>query len=187
MKPRNPFSRPRRPASNAGFSMTEVMVSSMLMLVVVAAVLGTFTATTRNFKTATNYGSMRAEARFLVDTFSRDFREAMGIANYEADRIVLLLPAGFNSQGSVTGTTSMEYKLVGQSLRRRDLNSDKTTTLADGVNAVAFTMFDRVGQTTSLTANCKGCDMNIKLKRTVAGAAQTEDSVSARLVLRNKP
>jgi prepilin-type N-terminal cleavage/methylation domain-containing protein len=170
-----------------GFSLTEVMVASALSLIVLLAVLTTFTVTTSNFKRASNYGQIHREGRWAVDNLAKDFRMASDITNVGSSTVTVVIPTGFDAQGNLSGTNSIKYSLFGTSFVRQNLTANQSQTLAFNVSTVSFMMYNRLGQYTTLTAACKGCQVDLKLKKILVGTTQTEDFLSARLMLRNKP
>jgi prepilin-type N-terminal cleavage/methylation domain-containing protein len=170
-----------------GFSLTELMVASALSLIVLLAVLTTFTVMTSNFKRAANYGQIHREGRWAVDNLAKDFRMASDITNVGSSTVTVVIPTGFDAQGNLSGTKNIKYSLLGTSFVRQDLTANQSKTLAFNVSSVSFMMYNRLGQYTTLTAACKGCQVDIKLLKTVVGTRQTEDFLSARLMLRNKP
>jgi Tfp pilus assembly protein PilW len=169
------------------FTLTELLIGSTIGIVLVGAILTTFSVVTRNFKASANYGQIHREGRWAVDVFARDFRSAIAITNATTNSITLLVPTGFNAQGDPTGTMNVRFAQSGKHFYRHVLTTGASFTLCSNVSTVSFQMYNRLGQSTSLTSNAKGCQLDIKLRKTVAGTAQTEDFLSARLTLRNKP
>ena len=112
---------------------------------------------------------------------------AVDLTNIGTNTLTVVLPTGFDDSGSITGTREVKYLLSGTSLVRQDLTANQTQTLASNVSTLSFTMYNRLGQTTTQTATCKGCQVDIRLLKTLIGTQQTEDFLSARLMLRNKP
>ena len=163
------------------------MISSTLAIMVLAAVLITFSATTKHFRAVANYGLIHQEGRMAVDRFAQDFRKASDLTNVGSSSITLVVPTGFDSQGNATGTKNVKYYKSGTNFIRQDLTLNQSRTLSSNISTINFTMYDRLGQTTTLTTSCKGIQVDIKLSRSVISTAQTEDFLSARLVARNKP
>ena len=173
--------------TEAGFTIVELMVASALALIVLLAVLTTFIVVMGSFKRAANYGQIHREGRWAVDLLSKDLRMAVDLTNIGTNTLTVVLPTGFDDSGSITGTREVKYLLSGTSLVRQDLTANQTQTLASNVSTLSFTMYNRLGQTTTQTATCKGCQVDIRLLKTLIGTQQTEDFLSARLMLRNKP
>ena len=177
-----------RRASSAGFTLTELLIAVFMMTLIVAAILSTFSAVTRNFKAASNYGMIHREGRKVVDLFAKDFRAASDVTNWSTNSITLVVPISFNSSGAITNSKTYTYELVGRHVNRCDADLwPKKTRIADDVDTLTFTLYDRVGQSTSLTTICKGCQLDIKLRDSVMSMQETEDYLSGRLVMRNKP
>lgn len=170
-----------------GFTLTELLIGSAIGIILIAAILTTFSVVTRNFKASANYGIIHREGRYAVDLFAKDFRAATNITNASTNSITLSVPTDFNAVGDPIGVLSIRYYQNGSNLVRHVLTTGASTTLVQNATTVSFKMFNRLGQTTTLTSTAKGCQVEIKLRKTVAGTAQTEDFLSARLTLRNKP
>jgi Tfp pilus assembly protein PilW len=176
-----------RTLQRTAFTITEMIVGSAIGMILLAAILTTFSVTTRNFKAAANYGQIHREGRYAVDTFAREFRAATTITNVTTNSISLIVPTDFNSQGTATTTLNVRYYQNGAKFHRQVTSTGATATLCSNVTTVTFSLYDRLGQYTSDRSKAKGCQVDIKLRKTVAGTAQTEDFLSARLTLRNKP
>jgi Tfp pilus assembly protein PilW len=174
-------------ARRRAFTLTELLIGSTIGIVLIAAILTTFSIVTRNFKASANYGLIHREGRYAVDIFSKEFRAATNITNASTNSITIAVPTDFSATGDPVGTMNIRYYQNGTNLVRHVLTTGASTTLVRNASTVSFKLFDRLGQSTSLTASAKGCQVEIKLRKTVAGTAQTEDFLSARLTLRNKP
>jgi hypothetical protein len=102
--------------------------------------------------------------------------------------VTLSVPTGFNDSGSMLGTYRVRYYLSGTSLIREvDPSSDPAQTLATDVSTVTFTLYNRVGTPTTNAVEWKGCHVEIHLRKTLVGTVQTEDYLSARVIMRDKP
>lgn len=165
----------------------ELMIAVSLGTIVLGAVMVTFSAATKHFKAVANYGQIHSEGRIAVDKFAQDFRKASDVTSWGASTITLTVPTSFTAAGVISTTKSIRYYKSGSNLIRQDVTAGTSETLSNSVQSVTFTMYDRVGNSTSLTSNCKGVQVDIKLQRTVQSTQQTEDFLSARLMSRNKP
>ncbi|GEM_PF-1168112 len=174
-------------ARRIAFTLTELLIGSAIGIVLAGAIMTTFSITTRNFKAAANYGQIHREGRWAVDIFAKEFRSATAITNATTNSITLLVPTGFDAQGEPTGTMNVRFYQSGTNFFRQVVSTGANSTLCSNVSTVTFKMYNRLGQLTTLTSSSKGCQMDIKLRKTVASTAQTEDFLSARLTLRNKP
>ncbi len=170
-----------------GFTLTELAIASALGSIVLLAVMVTFSAATKHFKAVANYGQIHSEGRLAVDKFAQDFRKATDVTSWASSTITLTIPTSFTSAGAVSTSKSVRYYRQGANLIRQDVTVGTSETLSNSVQTLTFTMYDRVGTSTSLTANCKGVQVDIQLRRTVQSTQQTEDFLSARLMSRNKP
>jgi prepilin-type N-terminal cleavage/methylation domain-containing protein len=178
---------PKSTSAERGFSLLELVVATSLSVVVMGAVIGTMMAGNRSFRAISNYGEIHADGRKAVDRFSKDFRKANNVTNLATTSVTLSVPTGFNTQGSITGTQSVRYYQTGTDFVRHNLTTGEVATLASNVTTASFNMYNRVGNRTTLTSFSKGVQLEIKLRKIVAATQQTEDYLSARLVMRNKP
>src|SRR5438309_1534901 len=87
-----------------GFNLVELMIASTLGVMVMTAVMTTFSATTKHFKAIANYGTIHREGRTSVDVFAQDFRKCSDITSAGSTSVTLLIPTAFNSQGTPTST-----------------------------------------------------------------------------------
>jgi Tfp pilus assembly protein PilW len=173
--------------SSGGVTLVELMIAVTLGTIVLAAVMGTFSSATRHFKAVANYGQIHSEGRIIVDRFAQDFRKASDVTSWATGTITLTVPTSFTSAGAVSTTRTIRYYKSGNNFIRQDVTAGTSETLSNNVQSLTFTMYDRVGTSTSLTSRCKGVQVDIRLRRTVQSTQQTEDFLSARLMSRNKP
>jgi len=169
-----------------GFTFLEMMIAGALSVIILGAVMGTFSATNRAFSAVSNYGLIHKGGRTTVDFLAKDFRKATDITNWATTSVTLEVPTGYTSQGVNSGTMSVRYRQVGTSLIRENLTSGGSRTLATNVSTLTFIMYNRLGNAVSVTNLSKGLQVDVKLSKSVMGVVQTEDFLSARLVMRNK-
>ena len=68
-----------------------------------------------------------------------------------------------------------------------DSKTGQTSLLATNVQQLTFSLYDRLGTNTTVLGNAKGVQVNIHLRKYVLSQIQSEDFLSARLEMRNKP
>jgi Tfp pilus assembly protein PilW len=168
-------------------TIVELLITSTISAIVVGAVMVAFSAATRHFKAIANYGQIHGEGRLAVDRFAQDFRRCNDVTSWASTTLTLSVPVSFTAAGAVSSSQSIKYYKQASNLIRHNVTLGTSETLSNNVQTVTFTMYDRVGNSTSLTANCKGVQLDIRLRRTVQSTQQTEDFLSARLMSRNKP
>jgi len=183
----NTSSRLRR--TTGGFTLVEVMMGAAIGSIIMAGVLSTYIMTAREFRALSNYWEIHIDGRHAIDQFGLDVRAAGNVTSFAANGpLVLVVPTGFNADGSWTSTKTVTYTYSGSqgSLKRTD-SSIGTSVLATNVSSLKFSLYDRVGTATTVIANSKGVVLEIFLRKYTAGQKQTEDYLSARLNMRNKP
>ena len=95
----------------AGFTLVEVMVSSTLAAIIMAAVLSTYVMLGRNLARLSSYQSLEHESRKALAYLSRDFMQAQSVkggTTPTASSVTLVLPSG-----------EVSYTYDGSSLRRQ--------------------------------------------------------------------
>lgn len=182
--------------------MVELLVSTSLAAIVLAAVLSSVLMINRSGYLLNNYIEMEKQARNALETFAIDARMT---ENVEWTRtsdgtlvgITLIPPDNkkitytYHSTGTKAGT-----------LERRDETTDEERTLVSGIQSLAFTAY-KYSEATGLAAinpsiavtsdtllknDTKMVQISLSALRTRSTLADaTNNVVSARYVLRNKP
>jgi hypothetical protein len=93
----------------------------------------------------------------------------------------------FNSSGTPTSTKTVTYTYQNSALWRRDSTDNLNLMLATNVYYLNFRLYDRLGQITHQTGIAKAIQLDLHLRKYTANVTQTEDYLSARLNMRNKP
>lgn len=197
---------PRR-ESEFGFTLVEVMISAALGAVILAAVLSSFIAITRNSTLLYNYTGMEEEARRGLETFAEDVRMASGITWTSTTDVSVTVPHSTdsytntirywwdntsgsstyhcfkrtkttrNSSGTVTSTTTLTIIRNVQSFQFNRWESGANSGIA--AHGDSDTDQLQIHMTLSVQANQFG-------KVSTAVVAATNLVVSARYILRNK-
>ena len=157
--------------------------------IIMAGVLTTYIITAREFRAISNYWEIHIDGRSAIDQLGLDVRAAGDVSSYATNGpLALIIPTGFNPDGSWTSTKTVTYTYSSSlgTLKRTD-STVGTTTLATNIYNLSFKMYDRVGNPTTVRANSKGIVAEIFLRKYTGGQKQTEDYLSARVNMRNKP
>ena len=171
-----------------GMTLVEVTVALSLSTLVLGGVMTLFTFSLKSFSGMGNYTGLTSQSRRSLDLMSREIRQATQILSYTntATFKSLQLTNAFKGTTSVFSWDSASGNLLytaGQS----------TSTNLTGCDSWDFSFYQRNPSnnwrfiaTTDLGL-CKLINMTWKCSRTVLGAKlNTEDLVSAQIVLRNK-
>jgi Tfp pilus assembly protein PilW len=182
----NTFSKLQR--STLGFTLVEATIGAAIGSLIMAGVLSTYIMTAREFRAISNYWEIHIDGRHAVDQFALDLRSAGNIGSFATNGpLVVVIPTGFNTDGSWTGSKNVTYRYYSAGyLKRTDSSTGTTTMLATNVYNLHFHLFDRVGNPTTVLTESKGIQIEIFLRKYTAGQKQTEDYLSARLDMRNK-
>lgn len=181
--------RPGQRNGQQGFTLMEMMVVSALGSIVLAAFLMSYSMTTRGFTAAGNYSDLERDARITLDFLTRDARMATGLVSFASTDISLGIPTNFNSSGSITGAKTVRYYRGNGSLSNKLLRVDGgiTNTMADNVVSLRFIQYDRNLVTNGINpSDCKLLQVDLTLRKFTIDNPNTEQILSARIVLRNK-
>jgi hypothetical protein len=185
----NPFSFHRRTA----FTLVEVLIGMSLALMVMTAVLSTYTTLGRNFTrtlgiTSANQPTLNSQIRRTLVYFIQDVRMASGISGTpSASTVTLTLPSG-------TGTTTVAYSYdsTAQTLTRTP-SGGTALVLQSSLLACSFTYYDAAGNSyTSFTNYLPGIKQ-LSLSFTCRAGSSTNGTLtqvyqadSPRMILRNR-
>ena len=168
--------------------MTEMMVAMAIGSIIMAGILTSYIMTSRQFRAISNYWEIHTRGRYAIDRFSSDIRGVSAISSINsAGPLIVKIPVTFSYTGMVTSNKTVSYTFNNGALRRFDSSTGSTSMLATNIYQLNITMYDRIGNVTTLPANAKGIQLELHLRKYTAGQAQTEDYLSARLNMRNKP
>jgi len=171
---------PQRQPGSAGFTLTEVMVALSVGTVIIAAVLTTYLMSLKGLNAVANYVEIHADGRMAIDWFSRDMRAASGVVSMpNSSNITVSIP-------TYPGTKTVQYHMnSGKLLRTETVTNSVTSQLAANIYQLDFSLYDRLGNFTTVLASAKGVQVRIRLRKYVMSQIQSEDFLSARLDMRN--
>jgi Tfp pilus assembly protein PilW len=183
--------------SNDAFSLVELLIGMSLALMVMGAVLSSYTFMGRNLFKLVNQQTLQTEARRTLQYLEQDVNLASGISGTpSASSLVLIIPT--NSTGSTT-TITWSYNSTSGTLTRTPA-SGVAQTLLSNLTSCVFTYYDRTGNSyTSATLSAGSYLSSIKqvalsftsrtgLNANGSNAPQMAayQATSARLTLRNQ-
>lgn len=94
-----------------GLTLVELMISMLLGLLILGGVLGVFISSTTTFTTTRAIDHIQENARFAIEYFSRDIREAGLVpCNSDLTPINLLSISSDNNESSVANITWADFK-----------------------------------------------------------------------------
>lgn len=205
-------SRPSKPSR--GFTLVELLVGVSLALMVMTAVLSTYTYLARNLVRLANQQTLETEARRALAYFAQDVRLATGItdtANISATRVALLVPSSstinvvtyYYNNGAATTVTlnGSNVSLAANSLTRCVYDGSSVTwlTLLNNITSsgLSLSYYDSAGTAyanyTDYLPGVKqlALQFSTRLGTNTNGtrAPQTADyqATSSRTTLRNHP
>ncbi len=194
-------SHPTPPRAGA-FSLVELMVAMSIAMIIIAAVLSSFTFLGRNLIRYSNQQQLEAQSRRALQMFSRDVQIALDVPAYSSTQLSLTVPkldaagnAVLDGSGNVvTKTVAYTFDASQGTLIRvdPDFHSGAPFTLLTGINLPAGTSFfsylDQQAIPATNRLSIKQIDVNYVafLGIASAGTQSRYTEASARFILRNK-
>ena len=172
-----------------GFTLVELMVSVAVASIVLAAVLTLFIYGMFSFAGLGNYAILAGQSHISLDVLSREMREATGFVDYTASGSQKSLTLT-NSLGGTTMKCSWDHDTGVLTFEKTGL--PKRTCLT-GCEAWDVSFYQRSPNNdwtffaASNPQTCKLINMNWKCYRKILKRINTENVVTAQVVLRNKP
>lgn len=164
-------------------TLTEVLVSTGIGGVVLAAVASLSFYSARSLAGVSNYTQLDQQSRNALDTMSLRIRTATRLTSYSTNHLT------FDYEG---GTLS--YRFSDRDKKLYQTLNGNTTALLEDCETLTFTVFQRnVASNTfnqfiaSGTNDAKSVMLNWMCRKTVLNLANTESIQSARIVVRNNP
>jgi len=179
---------PRRGKAIAGFTLVEMMMGTAIGTIIMAAVLTTYIMCVRGFTAISNYWEIHTYGRYSIDRFAGDMRGVSSITSFATNGpLVVVIPTVFDSSGNATSTKTVTYTYTAKALKRTDSTVGIANTIATNVYSLSFKLYDRVGNATTLASDAKAIQLELYLRKNMGSQKQTEDYLSARMDMRNKP
>jgi prepilin-type N-terminal cleavage/methylation domain-containing protein len=188
MKPQPLPPHGRRPDGNqAGFTLLEMMMATAIAAFTLAGIMSTYIYSVRAFQAAYNYQIIHQAGRNAIDMFAKDVRAASTVNAASAANLNISIPTAISSQGTVTAAKTVNWLYSNGALYRYDSDTGFTDMLASNIYDCSFTLFDKVLNSNAVISVAKSAQLDIKLRMYVTGKSQSEDYLSARFDMRNKP
>src|SRR6266850_2166812 len=174
--------------ATGGFTLVEASMGAAIGAFIMAGVLSTYIMTIRQFNAISNYWEIHTDGRIAIDRFAADMRAVSDVTSFASNGpLVVKVPTAFDDYGNILSNKTVTYTYTASMLKRTDSTTSSTSVLTTNVYNLKFGLFDRVGSNTTVLSNSKGISVEIFLRKYTAGQKQTEDYLSARLDMRNKP
>ena len=173
----------------SAFTLIEALVATALASIVTIALLASYSMTTRGFSAAGNYSDMEREARLTLDNLTRDLRQGTGLTAFASSDITIAVATNFSSSGAVTGAKTVRYYRGSGANTNYLYRADGSVTgrMASSVYSINFIAYDRNLNTNSIQpSDTKLVQVDLTLKKFTIDNPNTEQILSARVVLRNK-
>lgn len=178
-----------------GFSLAEMNVATAVGTLILAAAASTYLMSVKGIRAVSNYAEIHKGAREAVNFFAKDMRAVYSINAYSSTNLTVTIPLAFGTTGIVTSNKTVSYFYTSNIangrtngwLKRFDSSTGKTSMLATNIYFFQYTLYDHIGSNTTLTNSAKSIAVEIKLNKFVINQIQSEDYISARMDMRNKP
>ncbi len=177
--------------SRSAYGLLELLISAGMGFVVLTGAIVVFIYGIFSFAGLGNYAILTGQSRVAADAMSREMREATGILSAQSTGNTKTLVF----TNSFTRTiTAYAWNADTGILTCQRTGEDAPRVRLTGCDLWDFTLFQRTPQTnwyfftTADLKLCKSIDMTWKCSRSILGQKiNTENIVTAQVVLRNKP
>lgn len=183
---------PSRRGRAGAFTLTEVMIATVLSSVILAAILSTFLALGRTGFRASAYAEMNSTLRNAVERFNHDVRLASDLRWTDSRRLTLVFPAGLGPAVTYAFEPAADALSPGRLVRL--VENQPAEVLVRGVSpdfAFARYRLPDPGADLAPSANndleTKLLEIRLRAVRSAASAPSASQlALSARCVMRNK-
>lgn len=191
--------RSRPEPGRGGFTLVEILISTTLAGVVLVAVLSAVLMINRSGYLLNNYIEMEKQARNALETFAIDARMTESVTWTRKSDGTLI---GITLTPPDTNSVTYSYDASAGVLNRTENATGKTRTLVSGIQSLSFTAY-KYSEASGLAAinpdisvtgdnllknDTKMVQISLSaIRRRSSLADATNNVVSARYVLRNKP
>jgi prepilin-type N-terminal cleavage/methylation domain-containing protein len=175
--------------STRGFTLVELMVAMAVGSIVLAAVVTLFVYGVFSFAGMGNYAILAGQSHISMDVLSREIREATEFVDYTANGQLKSLTLS-NSLASTIMKCTWDHDTGILTFEKTGMPN---RTCLTGCDAWDVSFYQRTPKsdwtfyTVSNPTSCKLINMNWKCSRTILKRINTENVVTAQVVLRNKP
>jgi len=137
------------------------------------------------FSAISNYTVIHQQAGITVERFAKDMRGVSNVASFTSSYLKVWIPTNFTSRGTVSGTNVVTWSYSNHALYRTESITGLTDMQATNVSSLTFSLYDKSGNTATNLSSAKGVQVDIGFRNDVQSQAVSEDSLSARLDMRN--
>jgi type II secretory pathway pseudopilin PulG len=166
----------------AGFSLVELMISLVLVMMLTLALLTSYVFIARGDRSLQNYGEMNAQARKLLEQLGEDLRAATDVTNFTTNTLTLTVPT--NTAATTTQDVTWDYNSVTGTVTRQSTSG--TATLARDVNTFELYYANGNNVATTSLVEVKQVQLSLRMLRLVAGTITSEYVISAQFTMRAK-
>lgn len=171
-----PVPSPRR----RGFSLTEVMIATVILGVLLSSVLSSFVMMARSAQGMGNYADIAREGRATLAAFGSDARSATAATVLSNRQVTLTVP----TTGGPLDVTYTFNADTGELIRD---NGTTRRALIDNIESFDFTYYNLNEQPTANPLEVKEIRMEALIRDTYVRLSYSDRIISARFLMRNKP
>lgn len=191
--------RHRRTAAfrRRGFSLVEVMVATSIGVMLIVAILSTYTFLGRNLVRYSNYEDLTTMNRRALQFFASDVHTATGVSSFSSSQLTLVMPYVHPDYSVTTYTVTYTYDASAATLVRSVSGTappgvaTNSITLLTGVANLSFDYLDMQGQSVTNSGfpfrikQIVLSNYTLSAGKAILGTMSTLDSTSTRYVLRS--
>lgn len=173
----------RRPwRRQAAFSLVELLISLGLIMMLTLALLTSYVFILRGDQSVTNYGSMNAQARQMLEVLGNDLRTAVDVTDFTASSLTLSVPT--TAAGGTNHDVVWEYDSNTATLTRQDASLTKI--YARDVQTLSFYYTNATNVQTASLVEVKQVQISLRMLRLVASSVTSQYVISAQFTMRAK-
>ena len=169
--------------SRKGFTLIEVMISVVLVLLILAGILSSVTYLSRADISVYDYAFMGGQQRRLLERFGTDVRQFTSVTNFSSTSFSGTVPSPSGSGSSIVTYT---YDPA-QGTLTRSVNGSQTTTLLTNITAFSFTYYSLSGSQLANGSNSsavKQVRLSVTCTQKVLSNTENDKFVSAKYTIR---
>lgn len=173
--------------ARSGFTLLEVLISTLLLSLMVSMVVPSTTFLSQSGEVMVSHLEQDRDGRVFIELISRDLRRTTDLTFFQRDSVNSnrrLTLTTIEADGS-TATIEYRYRQRTDHVDRR-VNGGTRERILEDVTAFSFGFFNSSGATTTTAADIKMVSVNFTFRDSVIDQNIEESMESANIVLRNR-
>ena len=175
--------------SKAGFTLVEVMVSTVIGVILLTSTYATVMSLAKGSESMINFSEMNSQTRIAIELFGRDSRMAEEVKSATTESLRMAWDVSING---TSYTNDVEYTYVPsagtftRTTYRPNGTVNDTRILLYDVQDMDFNYYTLLHSSTTNLLDIKHVQLEAKLEREVLRITNTNYIISARFMMRNR-